>query len=442
MIKLMPLIRFCSVLCLLALSSLAYSITIDNLRLWPAPDNTRLVFDLSGATKHNVFKLDNPNRLVIDINNSRFKKKFDQRKLQKTPITQLRVAERKKGMRFVLDLKSTVKFRSFTLPPNEQYGHRLVIDLYNYAKVKSPSQANITIDSLAKKNRDIIIAIDAGHGGEDPGASGPGRLREKTVVLKISKELKKLIDREPGYRAELVRTGDYFLSLRKRANTARAKKADLFLSIHADAFKSPQASGASVYALSQRGATSETGRYLAQRENRSDLIGGVGEVNLKDKEEQVAKLLLDLSMGATLEASLTLGDYLLKQMGKITKLHKKQVEQANFLVLKSPDLPSLLIESGFISNPKEARNLNSSRYQKKFANSLFQGIRNYYNQHPPAGTLVYKKVNSQPVSVTVKSGDTLSEIAERYNTTARALKKYNKLSSSKIRIGQRLKIPK
>ncbi len=428
-------------MCLVLLSStLVMSAVVDNIRLWRSPDSTRLVLDINANFKHKIFEIKEEHKLVIDIPNSRYQQKFDQKKFDNTPIKRLRYANHKEYLRIVLDLKTSVKYRSFALTPNEKYGHRLVIDLFD--NKSSEEDVTITLDQFVKSNRDIVIAIDAGHGGDDPGALGPNREREKDVVLQISKRLKKLIDVKLGYRAELVRASDYFISLGNRYHKARSKKADLFLSIHADAFDDPRASGASVYALSLRGATSASARYLAERQNRSDLIGGVSEVSLKDKDQQVAKVLLDLSMASTLETSLKIGEDILQEMGNITKLHKKQVEQANFLVLKSPDVPSLLIETGFISNPKEARNLTSSSFQKKLVKRIFNGIQNYYQTYPPAGTLVYKLMHSEPAVVKIKRGDTLSEIAEKYGVSTSELKRYNKLKSNKIRIGQKLKIPR
>ena len=425
---------------LLLLSSVLLSATVDNIRLWRSPDSTRLVLDVDASFKHKIFEIKEDYKLVIDIPKSQYNQKFDQSKLSNTPIKRLRYANHEDYLRIVLDLKTVVKYRSFALSPNEKYGHRLVVDLFDIAK-PTDEETNITLDQLVKSNRDIVIAIDAGHGGEDPGALGPNKTREKDVVLQISKRLKTVIDAQPDYRAELIRTGDYFISLEQRYRKARTKRADLFLSLHADAFDDPRVSGASIYALSLRGASSASARYLVQRENRSDLIGGASEVSLKDKDRQVAKVLLDLSMAAALETSLKIGGDILAQMSKITKLHKKQVEQANFLVLKSPDVPSLLVETGFISNPKEAKNLRSSSFQKKLVKRIFKGIQNYYDKHPPVGTLVYNKVNNATLVVIVKSGDTLSEIAEEYGVSSSNLKRYNNLKSSKIKVGQKLTIP-
>ncbi len=236
--------------------------------------------------------------------------------------------------------------------------------------------------------RDIVIAIDAGHGGEDPGALGPGGLHEKNITLSIARELQRQINQVRGYRAELTRTGDYFIPLRKRTEIARKKGADLFVSIHADAAPSRSAFGASVFALSDRGATSETARWLADSENRSDLIGGDGSVSLGDKDQMLAGVLLDLSMTATLSSSLDVGHKVLTNVGRITSLHKRRVEQAGFMVLKSPDIPSILVETGFISNVNESRKLASASHQQALARSITSGIRQYFQQSPPPGTYI------------------------------------------------------
>ena len=411
---------------------------VESVRLWRAPDKTRLVLDLSSRVEHNLFALQNPNRLVIDISDARIKTEFTDLDFTNTPIAGIRVAVRNKtDVRVVLDLNNTVRPKSFPLPANEQYGNRLVIDLFDKKNVVSR-----TLDEVVeKKDRKIVIAIDAGHGGEDPGALGPRRVREKIVVLQIAKKVKALLDGNPNFQGELVRSGDYYLAHRRRTQIARDKQADLFISIHADAFTDPSAHGASVYALSTKGATSEAARYLADKENRADLIGGATSLSLDGRDELLAGVLLDLSMTATLSTSLEAGAYVLKNMGGVARLHKKKVEQAGFLVLKSPDIPSLLIETGFISNPSEARKLSSSSYQNKMARAIFQGIEQYFSDNPPDGTLLAKYGNRVDRIYVVAPGDTLSEIAVRFNVSMRTLKRHNNMSSSKIRVGKKLKIP-
>jgi N-acetylmuramoyl-L-alanine amidase len=420
--------------------------TVDGVRVWRAPDHTRLVFDLSEAVTHQVFPLDNPDRLVIDIENVSLKANTSTLDFSSSPITSLRSGVHgQKNLRIVLDLKKAVQPRSFPLAKNEQYGERLVVDLYDHGKETAKTVADVTAEN---NRRNIIIAIDAGHGGEDPGALGPKRIREKEVVLAISRELKKLFDRTPGYNAVLVRDGDYYIPLRQRTDIAHQKRADMFISIHADAFNKSSAHGASVFALSLRGASSETARYLAGRENRADLIGGAGSVSLGDKDHMLASVLLDLSMTATLSSSLDVGTEVLKSIGGIARLHKKKVEQAGFMVLKSPDIPSILVETGFISNPKEAKQLASRGYQQKMARAIFQGVSRYFSNNLPVGTLLAANKSGAGASghhfsntYVIARGDTLSAIAVRYNITVKELLHHNGLNSTRIRVGQRLKIP-
>ena len=416
----------------------AFAATVDGLRLWRAPDHTRLVFDLSGPVEHKVFSLSNPDRLVIDIEKTSIKAGLPTPELGNTPIKNIRSGvHNKQNLRIVLDLQEPLKPRSFPLKSNEKYGDRLVVDLYD-----KKTQTVKTVENLTEDNRrDIVIAIDAGHGGEDPGAIGPKRVYEKHVVLAISKKLAQLVNAQPGFKATLVRSGDYYIPLRKRTAIARERRADMFISIHADAFHKSSANGASVFALSHRGATSETASYLAQRENRADLIGGAGSVSLDDKDKMLASVLLDLSMTATLSSSLDAGSEVLKEVGSIARLHKKRVEQAGFVVLKSPDIPSILVETGFISNPDEAKKLASSRYQQKIAKAIFTGVSRYFKTNPPAGTLLAAQGNAQEQVYVITRGDTLSGIAHRHKVSVKQLLTHNGLKNTHIRIGQRLKIP-
>lgn len=431
-------------LCLAADLAAANS-TIDGLRVRPSPERTRLVFDLSAPVDHKIFSLSDPHRLVIDMSSATLIADPDEPNFEGTPIVSIRSARRNQGrdVRVVLDLASEVRPRSFVLKPIMQYGDRLVIDLYDKdrPRVAEPQKSEQT---LAKKQmRDVLVAIDAGHGGDDPGAIGHGRLYEKDVVLAIARELHRLFEAEPGFRATLIREGDYYIGLRKRTQLARETQADVFLSIHADAFKTPKVSGASVYAISQQGATSETARWLAEKENRADLIGGVGSVSLGDKDDLLAGVLLDLSMTASLSTSLDMGTEVLRHLGKINKLHKKNVEQASFAVLKSPDIPSLLIETGYISNPGEARKLATAEHQNNLARAIFNGVKRTMQSSPPSGTyLAWAKQGREGVIThVIKRGDTLSEIATRYRVSFQKLKTLNSLSSDTIHIGQKLKIP-
>lgn len=411
---------------------------VNGIRVRPSPERTRIVFDLSEPVEHKIFTLSNPLRLVIDISNASLKAKLKGISLVDTPITKIRAARRNEtDLRIVLDLNSEMKPRSFVLQPIMQYGDRLVVDLY------TPEQQirteNHKAEQISRQMRDVIIAVDAGHGGDDPGALGFGA-QEKKVVLAISKRIHQLFAKEAGYRAILIRSGDYYIGLRKRTRIARKNGADLLISIHADAFKTAEARGASVYAISEKGATSETARWLAENENRADLIGGV---SLDDKDDLLAGVLLDLSMTASLSSSLDMGTAVLESMSKVTRLHKKQVEQAGFAILKAPDIPSILIETGYISNPKEARALNSRSHQKKLATAIFKGLKNYIEKNPPPGSfLAWKKHGEKAItSYVIAQGDTLTTIAQRYRVTARRLKEINNLPSDVIRIGQVLRIP-
>ncbi len=426
---------------------------IESVRVWRAPDSTRLVFDLSAPVTHKMFTLDNPARVVIDVDQAAVGN-LEKPTLDNTPIAGVRYGSQGNGLRVVLDVKSKVQPRSFLLPKHGDKADRLVIDLFDReplaAAPPTPARGNDRdsaqdLTDLIAEKRDIIIAVDAGHGGEDPGALGPGRIKEKVVVMAISEQLVEMINREPGYKAHLVRTGDYYVPLRTRRDKARQLRADLFVSVHADAFKNPSASGASVFALSRSGATSESARFLAQKENEADLIGGVGGVSLSDVDNVLAGVLVDLSMTATLTHSLQVGDRVLREMGKIAKLHKNQVEQAGFAVLKSPDVPSILVETGFISNPQEAQKLNTPSYRRFMAEAIFKGIKDYFYDTPPAGSYVAWAKSQGGGKVrhyTIANGDTLSDIAKRHNVSLAKLLEHNGLQSSAvIRVGQKLVIP-
>ncbi|WP_104099018.1 N-acetylmuramoyl-L-alanine amidase [Stutzerimonas kunmingensis] len=439
---------------------------VQSVRLWRAPDNTRLVFDLSGPVEHKIFTLTAPDRLVIDVTGATLKAELDKLPLKNTPVASLRAGQHDADtLRVVVDLHAPVAPKSFSLAPNQQYGHRLVVDLFDQATSAraatqppatatpatpaapvSPTLPAVKLPATASSKRDIVIAIDAGHGGEDPGAIGPGKIYEKHVVLQISKELQRQINADKGFRAELVRTGDYFIPLRKRTEIARKKGADLFVSIHADAAPRSAAYGASVFALSDRGATSETARWLADSENRSDLIGGAGNVSLGDKDQMLAGVLLDLSMTASLSSSLNVGQKVLSNMGRITPLHKRRVEQAGFMVLKSPDIPSILVETGFISNPSEAKKLQTASHQQSLARSIHSGVRQFFHENPPPGTYVAwlrdsGKIASAPREHIVRSGESLALLAQRYQVSLTSLRSANNLRNDVIKIGQTLSIP-
>ena len=429
-------------------TGVAQAATVKSVRLWRASDHTRIVLDLDAPVQHSLVMAANPARVILVVPDTRLKGSVNHLPLAKTPIDAVRSSVvNQQDLRLVFDLKSGVTPKSFTLKKHDKSDDRLVIDLYDQpgaAPVKtsvarapakptdtsaapvrnSPAQprtaetgsvetgkpvasqddaaGDITADepvnfedmavpdkaaapspSLSRR-RPILVAIDAGHGGEDTGALGPNHMREKDVTLAIAKELARVINAQPGYTARLTRTNDTFVVLQKRRDLARDMKADLFISIHADSFTDASAYGASVFALSRKGATSEMARFLAKRENESDLVGRVGGVSLEDKDAVLAGVLVDLSMTSTVNASLQLGSSVLDSISNLAPLHAKHVEQAGFVVLKSPDVPSILVETGFISNKTESRKLGSSSYRQKMAQAIFKGVDRYFAVHPAA----------------------------------------------------------
>ncbi|MCC6296783.1 MAG: N-acetylmuramoyl-L-alanine amidase [Pseudomonadales bacterium] len=433
---------------------------VQGSRLIPTDAGARLElsFDRLPAS-HKIFTLDHPDRVVIDLADTKLARALGTVATAGTAVRGIRSGVHQgTGLRIVVDLSGPMTATGTTLAAAGQ--PMLQIELHNRNRGPAARAATTAIQAPGAgqpvasaprpppspsppargAQRDIVIAIDAGHGGQDPGAIGPNGLREKQVVLAISKELKGAIDREPGYRAVLVRTGDYFIPLAQRPAIARRAGADVMLSIHADAFHRVGAHGASVYALSQKRATSETAKYLAERENRSDLIGG--SVALHDKDPMLAGVILDLSMTATLNHSLHLGSQVLTAMGSVNKLHKNQVEQAGFVVLKSPDLPSILVETGFISNPQEAGRLADAGHQRRLAGAIFNGVKRHFAVHPPDGTrIAWQRRNGSGRTHVIDRGDTLSTIAEQYDTSVNQLIRHNGLDSAVIRVGQTLKIP-
>jgi N-acetylmuramoyl-L-alanine amidase len=399
-----------------------------------------VVLDTTEAVTYEYFVLATPHRIVIDLKGTRPGQTFTPGLIAagRERVRDLRGAVREGDYRVVLDLADKVDPKVFSLAPVAPYGHRLVFDLHSESKNKEREP----IPTQPAGERDVVIAIDAGHGGEDPGAIGVGNLYEKEIVLSIAKNIADRLNETDGYRVKLVRTGDYYISLRGRIGIARKARADLFVSIHADAFRIPTVMGASVYTLSERGASSEAARWLAESENRSDLIGGVGDVSLDDKDNMLAHVLLDLSMDASRSSSITAGESILYRMGKVVKLRKRNVEQAGFVVLKSPDVPSVLVETGYLSNPLEAQRLGTDAYQDKVARSIYRGIRDYMESAPPAGTWLASKRGGQGSKThTIKRGDTLTGIAERYNTTSDRIRRANSLTGDTIRVGQKIVIP-
>lgn len=379
--------------------------TIQNkVRVWNHDNKLRLVFDLDKHYEYQTFLLENPFRVIIDIQSANLVNQFNQMSISGTPIKSVRSAIHGLGTRMVLEMKKPVVINSFTLA-GEQGGARIVFDMIPSTSGGTPYTNKNVIEKDVNQfqnspKRDIVVVIDAGHGGKDPGAVGKTGEMEKVVVLAIAKLLKAKFDRSQGFKAHLVRDDDFFVPLRKRVEIARKHKADIFVSIHADAAPRISANGASVYALSERGATSTTARYLAKSQNSVDLLGAKSLLDLSDKDPMLAGVILDMSMNSTISSSLTLGGSVLSSLSKTTKLHIPRTEQAAFAVLKSPDIPSILIETGFISNLKDSEKLRNPMYQKKLSESIFAGIDNYFNRYPPQGTyLEWTKSNSKNMIV-------------------------------------------
>ncbi|QOL26531.1 N-acetylmuramoyl-L-alanine amidase [Thalassotalea sp. LPB0316] len=409
--------------------------TIDSVRVWPAPENTRVVFDLSEQPEYTYFSLSAPHRLVIDFKDSKRNVNLSNIGKNDPRIKKIRTSNSKETgtTRLVLELNASYRKSVFPLAPAGQYGHRLVIDLFDkeqktHIAVKPPTQ-----------QQDIVIGIDAGHGGEDPGSVGHKGTYEKHVTLAIAKRLKTLIDQEKGLKAELIRSGDYYIHVNDRSRIARKKNVDFLVSIHADAFHTPQPSGGSVWLVTNRRVESELARWLVNREKNSELLGGGGSVIKNTDDDNLAITIADMSKEYSLEVSHGVASHVISRMRKITKMHKRTPQNGNFAVLKASDIPSILVETGFISNHQEERNLTSPSHQQKLAQSIFDGIRNYYLDNPPAGsyyaTIAIKKH-------TVSRGESLSVLAQRYNVSVSKLKKANNLDSNVVKVGQTLKIPR
>lgn len=444
--------------------AVVHATTVEQIRVSQNDRVTRLVLDMEKSANFKSFKLENPHRLVIDVENGKTNSKLTVPSLAGTPVENIRQGQHNPTtLRLVLDLKYAIDFELQKLGPNETYPQRLVIDLGNNLQTaaredvakssenNTPTPPNFAPPQAQRKpaqhqknavpsnarhspalpRRDIVVAIDPGHGGRDPGAIGPRGTREKDVVLQISRRLADLVNAEPGMRAFMTRDSDVFITLRQRIQRAKAAGADMFISIHADAFNRPNARGSSVYVLSERGASSEAAQILADRENAADLAGGI---TLDDKDDVLASVLLDLSQTASLEASLEVGESVLGGLKRVGNVHKKQVESAAFVVLKSPDIPSVLVETAFISNPQEEQNLRSSQHQQKLAQAMMAGIRTYFQRNP-----ITQQV--RPQQHIVNSGDTLSTIAQRYQVNMAELKSTNNLQTTRLQVGDVLRIP-
>ncbi len=366
--------------------------TVTAVRIWGGPDSTRVVLELSAPVDYRLFQLSKPDRVVLDLDNGAFGKGVDA-KPGKGVVKDMRIGHYQGKARIVLDLDGPAHPKSFLLTPAAQYGYRLVVDLGT--PDDKPSQIVRTIDSdiAHGKPRPVVIAVDAGHGGDDPGARGQGGTLEKNVTLGVAKDLAKLIDAQPGMHAVLTRKGDYFVPLKKRFQIAREHKADLFVSIHANSCPDYcSARGASVWVLSTHGKHSEAGRWLAKSENASDLIGGV---SLDDKSHMLASVLLDLSQGASMHAAHEVGGDILTALGKIGPLYRDTVQGANFVVLRSPDVPSILVETAFISNRSDERRLDSSKDRTHLAEAVLTGVKQYFETTPPPGTWFAEQRNQR-----------------------------------------------
>ena len=433
---------------------------VEAVGVWRSPDFTRVVIDVSHRPEYSVFVLEDPHRVVIDIRQSRMNANLRDLDLDGSPVTSVRSGSRNEtDTRIVLDLNAPVNPSSYSLPPNTEHGERLVVDLYDantQAPALAPARASppvagndpvstpVTTDVSAR--RPIVVAIDAGHGGNDPGAiAHDGRMKEKDIALAISRAVAERIKAMPGFDAVLIRDGDYYVQLQQRPQLARQKRADIFLSIHADSHSTSRAEGMMIYALSQRTAEDENIRRVTEKENSSDLLGGMsGDTSLRNFDDDLALTLLDLSMAWSIEQSMAAGSYILNAVGNVGKLRRDVPQQGNFWVLRSPDIPSLLIETGYLSNPTEARRLASADYQRKLADSIAQGVVNYFYERPPEGTLVaWQKANNQGPDrqYIVGRGDSLSLIAQRHNVSLSQLRSANSLRSDTIHIGQSLRIP-
>ncbi|WRH92441.1 N-acetylmuramoyl-L-alanine amidase [Pseudomonas fluorescens] len=374
---------------------------IRQARLWRSEDKVRLVFDLSGPVSYKTFTLSAPERLIIDVSGASLGGDFSQLALNDTVIRAIRSGPFGQGdARIVLDLNSPVLLNSFLLAPQDGQSHRLVLDLVSANPIQIAAKVpRETPQISAHPKRDIIVVVDPGHGGKDPGAVGAKGEREKDVVLSIAQMLAKRLKKEKGFDVKLVRNDDFFVPLRKRVAIARQHKADIFISVHADAAPRLTASGASVYCLSEGGATSATARFMAQRENGADLLGATSLLNLKDKDPMLAGVILDMSMNATIAASLQLGSTVLGSLADITTLHQKRVEQAGFAVLKSPDVPSILVETGFISNARDSQRLVTARHQQAVADGLFKGLQRYFEKNPPVDSYLAWQQEQQETEV-------------------------------------------
>jgi N-acetylmuramoyl-L-alanine amidase len=410
---------------------------LDAVRVKNLDDRTRVVLDLSDRVTYTVFSLTDPERLVIDLESAKPAPGQRHGEVAEPVLARYRIGIRPRdGLRVVLDLSSAVRVEHFPLAPSGQRGERIVVDMYAgvaRTTVQASDAGATSAPQSPAPTAEFVVAIDAGHGGRDPGAIGPRGTREKEVTLTIARLLRDLVNAEPGMRAVLTRSGDRYLKLRQRIEAARAQDADLFLSIHADSFRNKQARGSSVYVVSKRGASSEAARWLAHRENEADLAGGA---SLDGVAKEIQSVVLNMLQDHTVGDSMRVADAVLKNLKKVGKVHKPNVERAGFVVLKSPDIPSLLIEVGFLSNPDEERKLRDAKHQKRLAESIMKGVREYARSYVPARQTV-----ASAQTHVVRRGETLGAIAQQYQISLGALRTANKMDGDLLYVGAKLTIP-
>jgi N-acetylmuramoyl-L-alanine amidase len=375
------LLLLCSLWAGNGLAQAQAGVAVRDVRLWPGPDATRVVFELSAPATYSVLTLRDPDRIVVDFSSARLE--MGSLPIGQGLIKQVRAGPRGTDLRLVLDLSGPAAPQSF-IAPQADFGQRIVLDLVP-GKAAAIAQLPVIKSTPLTNGRNIVIAIDAGHGGTDPGASGSHNTREKDVTLAIARRLQQVIDAEPGMRAVLTRDGDYFLAHRVRIQRAREQQADMFVSVHADAYRDRSVIGSSVYVLSARGASDEAARWLAERENATDLLGGV---SLEDKDAVLASVLLDLSQSASMSASLDAAEKVLHELYSVSNIKRTSVQQAGFLVLKSPDIPSMLVETAFITNSDEEARLGDPEHQQRLAEAIHAGVRAYFYGNPPPGTRI------------------------------------------------------
>lgn len=424
--------------------------TIEGVRIAPSSDNTRVVFDVKTAPEFTYFTLKKPLRLVIDLKKTKNSFTLSGVENNGDLVKKLRYStpKSKSDARIVVELNRQATPTLFAIPPSGSLGHRLVIDLADSQpsrpkNVETTSSSNVVIDDKSSpRDNNIIIAIDAGHGGRDPGSIGPAGTFEKHITLSVAKKLQAMINAEPGMRAIMTRSSDTYISPNRRPEIAREKKADLLISIHADAFSQPEPRGGSVWVLSMRRADTELGRWLEKSERHAELLGGAAEViNDKSSERYLTETILGLSMDHSMASSHDLGNKVVDELKKVTSLHKRKPQAASFAVLTAPDIPSILVELGFISNPQEEKNLNWSKYRERLAKAVFSATKRYFKQTPPDGTLWAKeKANNRTHKV--RSGESLSLLAQRYNVKVSSIKAANDLNGDVVRVGQVLTIPR